>query len=323
MSPIVLVAMPADHDRVRNIVGALSESDLDVYWERTAPGSRQWKKAADRVLEARAVLFFWSAAAQADAARPFRALARRALAAGKAICVQLDGGALPGELSGCTIYDLRGWRGRASSLFMLDLVAAAKAKAAGLDPPLPRAPRQLLFRRLAYAVPTAIAAIAIMVGLYRDFGIDRIAGSAETARWAAMRPGSCEDLRRFLGEHSNGVHAAEAQALLNARAVSSNIRWRPTERLLPIFVSIGDEAGAPDEPGARRAALARGQPEAQRNCRRLAEAASARFRSARLRADRFECERFQTGMVCAFQGEAVCALDESYQVAVETCGHRR
>lgn len=319
---IILIAMPSDHFRVRNIVGALSESDLDIFWDRTAPGTREWREAAKRVMAARGVVFFWSTAAAGPDARPYRKLAQQAGAAGKAICVRLDGEPIPDRLMGWATYDMRGWRARASSLFMLDLVAAVQAKAAGLDPPLPRAPRQLLLRRLAIAIPTAlaiIAAFATILGLYRDLGIDNIPNSAERQAWAAIRPGSCEDLRGFLRAHSGGVQAAEAQALLDARAARTETRWHPAQRPLPLYIPIGSEQGSPNERAARSDARERAVPVAERRCRALAQTASARFLSASVRIEAQTCERFASGTACDLRGEAICQLEEPREISIETC----
>jgi len=322
MSPIVLIAMPADHDRVRNVVGALTESDLDIYWERTGPESPRWKQATVRVLEARATVFFWSAAAQGPAGARYRALARRALAAGKAICVRLESAPIPPKLAGWTTYDLRGWRARASSLFMLDIVAGVKAKAAGLDPPLPRAPRQLLMRRIAIAVPSGVAAIALLVGLYRDVGIDRIASTREATDWARIRPGSCSDVRAFLAAHSEGVHAAEAQALLSSRTQRVETRWEATERPASLYISGMGETGAASRAAAERATFDRAVGEAERRCRFLADAASLRYVSGTPRNVRYMCEAADSGIVCDLHGEAACRIREPNEVIVETCGSR-
>lgn len=322
MSAVILLAMPSDHHRMRNIVGALSENDLDVYWERTAPDSPKWAQTAAEVMNSRAIVLFWSAAADLPENEPYRVLARRAVSLGIAICVRLDGAALPEALRGCSVYDLRGWRARASGLFMLDLVAAVRAKAAGLDPPLPRAPRVLLFRWLAFVIPSIVAAGALLIGLYRDIGMDRIASGAEARAWAAVRPGSCDDLQTFLSAHSGGVYAAEAQALLASGREQTQIRRRRAERPLPLYVPSATAEASGTEPLARTAALTRATPMADQLCRGLASAGDSHFVSVQIRADRYECDRFGSGMACALSGTAICSLDEPEEVRTRTCTRR-
>lgn len=320
MNSVIVLAMPADHDRVRNIVGSLAEADLDIFWNRAVPGSAEWPQAVEAVMAAPAALFFWSAATTEENAAPFRTLARRAVGAGKALCIRLDRTALPDGLSGCTVYDLRGWRARASSLFMLDIVAAVRAKAAGLDPPLPRAPRHLLIRRTAIALPSAVAALALLIGLYRDLGIDARPSAAERRAWGALRPGSCDDLRMFLNRYRQGAHASEAETLLASRRVRQATRLQTRTRPLPVFIAASTAAPAPNEAGARRVALDRGRAEAEANCSGLAATAEARLRDVRLEPGELDCERFAKGYSCALDGQALCRLDESEPIELETCG---
>jgi hypothetical protein len=305
---------------VRNIVGALSEADLDVYWERAAPGTREWKSAARKVSAARCIIIFWSAASAGDDAAAYIRFARRMLRAGKAICVRLGNAAIPQGMEGCTTYDLRGWRADASSLFMLDVVAGAKAKAAGLDPPLPSAPRKLLFKRLAIAVPSAIAAIALVIGLYRDIGIDRFASPEERAAWRALRPGSCADLREFLETYSDGGFASQAQALLSTRSVRTSVDWQESERPLSLYVPAATAAFSASDASARQAARRRAESEGMKNCNRLARAGSSRLKSTSIEIENYACERFSSGTVCAVEGEVICRLAEPFEVAVESCG---
>jgi hypothetical protein len=317
---VILIAMPEDHGRVRNIVGALNESNLDVYWDRTAPASADWPATVERALSARAVVLFFSSAISADTSDAFVDLARKCIGSGKALCVLLDDVELPTDLGPCTSYDLRGWRSRASSLFMLDLVAGVKAKAAGLDPPTPRAARQLLIQRLYVAVPSAIAALALVIGLYRDLGADKIASPAEAAAWQSIRPSSCEDLRRFLGAHGNGVHAEEAQALLAARRTVARQVTTEKVRPLPLYVSIAGAPASPSIERARSAADERGKAEARRLCEGLGEASSSRVASVETRIGDRQCESSGAGFACSAGGEAICHMAEPEIRSIEVCG---
>jgi len=320
MKSVLVLCVPEDYGRVRNIVGALNESDIDVYWERVDPGSADWQAAVERAASARAVVFIFSDSTSKPANQPFVTLAADSVRSGKALCVTLDSVELPPEISGCTTYDLRGWRSRASSLFMLDLVAGVKAKAAGLDPPTPRAARQLLVQRLYIAVPSSIALIALFAGLYRDLGADQIASPAEAAAWESLTPGSCSALRAFLSEFGGGVHADEAQALLASRKTVSREETRQVTRPLPLYVSSTGADARGSEGSARANARQRAQVEAERLCQGLADAASAKLSSATAATATPHCERTAAGFVCSAEGEARCLLDEPEAKIVEICG---
>jgi hypothetical protein len=322
MKSVRVLSVPADLDRVRNIVGALNESDVDVFWDRTDPKSADWGATIEKVAAARAVVFVFSEATAAPEAESFIALAGEAARANKALCVKIDDVELPADMAGCTTYDLRGWRGRASSLFMLDLVAGVKAKAAGLDPPSPRAARQLLIQRLYIAVPSLIAAFALIVGLYRDVGADQIASPGEAAAWAAIEPGSCKDLRAFLSNHGDGVHADEAQALLASRRTASRQVGKEAMRPLPLYVSLIGGSPSAGVGAARAEARRRAGAEAGELCRGLAEASGARLVSATADVAGFDCQGTAGGSVCAAEGQAMCKLHEPETRTEEVCGTR-
>lgn len=323
MKSVLVLCVPEDCSRVRNIVAALNESDVDVFWDRTVPGAKDWNESLDRAAAARAIVFFFSEATANSANQPFVDLASDSVRAGKALCVILDSVELPSNLDGCTTYDVRGWRSRASSLFMLDLVAGVKAKSAGLDPPTPRAARQLLVQRLYIAVPSAIAIFALVIGLYRDLGADRIASPAEAAAWNAINPGSCDGLRAFLGEHGDGVHADEAQALLAARKTVSRSEMKAVVRPLPFYVSSTGAAASAGASIARSVARDRSEQEAQRLCQGLADAASSKLVSATADLRALDCQDTGVGFICSAEGQAMCNLQEPQDTSVEVCGTAR
>lgn len=320
MKSVLVLCVPEDYARVRNIVAALNESDIDVYWDRVDPDSADWQAAVERAASARATVFIFSDSTSNPSNQPFVALAAESVRSGKALCVTLDSVELPPEISGCTTYDLRGWRSRASSLFMLDLVAGVKAKAAGLDPPTPRAARQLLVQRLYIAVPSSIALIALFAGLYRDLGADQIASPAEAAAWESLPPGSCSALRAFLSEHGGGVHADEAQALLASRKTVSREETNEINRPLPLYVSSIAAAPRESTSSAQVDARRRAQAEADRLCRGLADAASASLTSATAHIVKTHCETTAAGLVCSAEGEARCLLNEPEVKIAEICG---
>ena len=53
MKSVILLAMPADHARIRNVVGALNENNFDVFWNRAEPGSETWESSVDAARPAR------------------------------------------------------------------------------------------------------------------------------------------------------------------------------------------------------------------------------------------------------------------------------
>ena len=156
MSAIVVIAMKADDARVRKVVEALLEAKLDFWWERPEAGEGGWERSIKTVMEARSVVFFWSAASLGKAGGDYRALAERALVADKAISVRLERVAVPDSFRRTTVINLLGHHTSAKNIFLLDLAAAAKAKASGLDPPPLRGPARQLIRRGAIAFPTVL-----------------------------------------------------------------------------------------------------------------------------------------------------------------------
>lgn len=107
--------------------------------------------------------------------------------------------------------------------------------------------------------------------------------------------------------------------MLTARRVTHTEIWVPGERRLALFVGSDDAPGTA-EPVARSTAVARAQAAAERLCRGFAVTASFRLRSAKPEPERLECRRISGGVVCGFEGEAVCAVEERQVQERETCG---
>lgn len=317
MSAIILLSPSSEDESARNIVGALSESDLDIYWARWDPGNAETELL--RMLDqCRCVIILWSALAEAQNGGGFHTLASLAAESGKAILVRLDKATIPADIAKLTTYDLRGWRSRKSSLFMLDLVAAAKSKAAGLDPPLPRAPRQLLFKRLAIIVPSAVAAFALVAGLYRDIGIDRLAGPAERAAWQSLTPGSCNDLRNFLKNYQSGTYADRANSLLMAKTVQQRTMSERVERDTSIYVRADESTSTNLLP--RDGALQLGNEKAAASCGRIGQAVGGRVIKAELIAPKISCISGSGG--CSLDAVVKCTVEQPYTATVEYCHAR-
>jgi hypothetical protein len=323
MSAIVLFAMHEDEARMRKIVEALLHEKLDFWWERPEAGEGGWDRSIQTVMEARSVVFFWSAASLGEGGAAYRALAKRALVADKAISVRLERVKVPEDFRDSTVIDLYGWRRGAKDVFLLDLASAAKAKAAGLDPPPLRGPAKVMFRRLAVALPTILFAIGLFStfkGLYSGFGLDNIATRAERHDWAALRPGSCEDLRVFLANHPDGANSGRAKTMLATRREWTQTTWRAVEKPLPLYVTRGAAETKPDEHAAMALARTRAMSQAQTDCQAFAETGSFRFLTASVQVNAPHCEPLSGGIVCGVEGISKCGLQEKAQAIQEQCG---
>jgi hypothetical protein len=323
MSAIVLIAMHEDEARMRKIVEALLHEKLDFWWERPEAGEGGWERSIATVMEARAAVFFWSAASLGEGGEAYRTLAQRALHADKAISVRLERVKVPDNFRGSTMIDLSGWRRGAKDVFLLDLASAAKAKAAGLDPPPLRGPAKVMIRRVAVALPTILFAIglfATLKGLYSGFGLDNIASGAERRDWAAVHPGSCEDLRAFLASHPDGANSGRAKTLLAARREQIQTTWRAVQKPLPLYVTRGGAESRPDEAAAKALAQTRATAQAQTDCQAYAQTGSFRYLSASARVTAWRCEFLAGGTVCGLEGSSQCGLEEQDQTVREQCG---
>lgn len=200
---------------------------------------------------------------------------------------------------------------------MLQSAASVAAISATL-PPI-AAPFTVLAVRHGRSDRFNLAYIALFLDLYRDAVIDRIAGADEARAWNAIRPGSCADYRAFLRSHSDGVKAPEAQAMIASKETRRETRWQRIERPLPIYIPSHSIPAAPNEATARRSALARARPVAERMCQNLSEASLSRVIAVSVQAQGYDCDRLGTGTVCGLVGVARCQLNEPQEIEVETC----
>jgi hypothetical protein len=323
MSAIVLIAMHEDELRMRKIVEALLHEKLDFWWERPEAGEGGWDRSVATVMEARSVVFFWSAASLGPAGAAYRGLAEKALHADKAISVRLERVKIPDAFKGSTVIDLSGWRRGAKDVFLLDLASAAKAKAAGLDPPPLRGPAKVMIRRVAIALPTILFAIGLFStfkGLYSGFGLDNLASKAERRDWAAVHPGSCEDLRAFLASHPNGANSGKAKTMISTRREWTQTAWIPVTKPLPLYVTRGAAEAKPDEAAARTLAQSRADKQAAADCGQYAQAGSFRYLKAAAQPHDWACEPVAGGVVCGLEGVSECSLQEQAQTTKEWCG---
>jgi len=106
---------------------------------------------------------------------------------------------------------------------------------------------------------------------------------------------------------------------LTARRVSAEDVWTPGVRSLALFQ--GQEgAPAPSQAAAEAEALAIAQAKAESLCRGFAATTAFRFVAAAPKAQTWSCSAAGGGVVCGFDGEASCTLQERASVEHESCG---
>jgi hypothetical protein len=147
---------------------------------------------------------------------------------------------------------------------------------------------------------------------HRPTKIERIA-------WEGREPGSCAALRSHIERFPQGAYRHDAADMLTARRVTQVEIWTPGTRRLSLFMGQ-DGAPSGDEAAARSAALARATASAERLCKGFAATTSFRLTSATPTPQSWNCARVSGGVVCGFEGEAVCALEEQRIQELETCG---
>jgi hypothetical protein len=120
----------------------------------------------------------------------------------------------------------------------------------------------------------------------------------------------------------DGAYRAQATALLAARRTWLDERWSSREQ--PLALYVGREASvALTEQAARSSAIQRGQRLADTRCRDFAASGLHRFIAATVEAREWVCESAGDGVVCGFDGRAVCTLLERQQFEQESCGDRQ
>lgn len=332
MSNTVLLSDIADAARVHAMIDAVVEDGQDLRWTQIGPGGESIADATVWVEEARCVILVWSQSNVADVSSPFVLLAKLAARKEAAISVLIDSVSVPASIGQTTVYDLRGWRGQpgrwrkwfGGHLYMRDLVIAAKYKVAGRDPPPANAPRKMLMRQLAVAVPAIFAAFALpmtLLGYWDLLGMNDRPSAAEAKAWSKVDPKDCNQLRAFVTAHPKGALKAEAQALIDGRITRSEQTWETVTRPMSSFyVGDGLAKGMPNENQARADLTRRMDAAASRQCQGIAAAGQALYIGFKLQDGTTICSNGGDGYRCTFEGGFDCQLNEPIAVEVETCG---
>ena len=143
---------------------------------------------------------------------------------------------------------------------------------------------------------------------------------SERRAWAARAPGSCEALRGHIQKFPNGAYRSTAADLIAARRLLVEVTWTTPEKPTPLRMYVGSDgpASASDRP-ARLAAMARAQPQAERICRDYSASGLHRFVEARVDPQEWNCRPVTGGVVCGFEGRALCTLEERKDIERESC----
>jgi hypothetical protein len=325
LTAIILISLPADKKRAGKVLDALVSERLDVRWFSTEPGAPEWEAAKEDTARARCVLFCWSNATRVDAAVPYRELARTAIAAGTAIGIEIDRGALPPDLE-MTSYGLYGWRrgdGRLlryliGKIFYNDIVSAAKFKAAGRDPSPPSAPTKLLMRQawvLFVGIGGLLGTMALPGKIHDQIPWPRF---NEEKAWAALPSDSCPALAAFIKEYPSGRYTGKAKTIFDSR-LRGEARWTPRVRTAPFFIGSADAVPQANESASKADVTKSIQLEVEKVCNGFVEVAGSRLKTGSAKALEWECQTVGGGTVCSVTGSAVCAVEELEEDHAEHC----
>jgi TIR domain len=342
MSDIFLSYKSEDAVRVARLAQALERSGLSVWWDRRLAGGESWHQQIQRALDnARCVVVVWTRNSAGPAGDFVRDEAGRGKSRGVLVPVRLDRVDLPLGFGEIQAIDLTRWKGRVGDPFFQDLVATVRAKLEGNPVPAPKGPMSLLKRRLAFGSLSSGVVFCAGTFLVDGFHIQERACAApmlqpessdafgalglgsrparlERLRWESRRAGSCADLRKHLVQFPMGAYRTEAQSLLAARRVIRTDVWSAKQQRLEIFQGESEQPAA-TRSAAQSAALAEAQPRAEHLCNGFAATSNFRLKGARPEVRQWTCEPAGKGITCAFEGEAVCELEEKGTVETEVC----
>lgn len=353
MTTVFLSYKRDDEPRAGRLVRALEAQGLEVWWDRGLQAGESWRVQIEAELAAAGcVVVLWTEASVGPEGGFVRSEASRGMKRHVLVQVKLDRIDPPLGFDDDHWIDLVGWgqglRRSARDPFVLDLVAAIRAKLDGRPAPAPQGPLKRLLRRAAAGGLTAVLATAAAAfvddtlnlqqrlctlplaqpGLSDTCGAlglggrpdrdQRMKGEQEDRAWAALPPGDCAALRRFVNDWPTGLHQAEANSRLNARTLSQTERWEAVEKQ-PTFYLSENRAAAATEGKALEQALAAGQRDAEQLCR-MPAGSDYRYLSASAKAGDWRCQREPSGWFCSTQGTALCRLEKRVVTEVERCG---
>jgi hypothetical protein len=329
-----------DEPRVAVLVRALRANGLEVWWDQALPGGEAWRANIQAALDAAGcVVVVWSYGATGPDGGFVRDEATRALTRGILVPVAIDPVMPPLGFGEVQALDLKRWKGGARDPFLLDLVAACRAKLDGKPTPPAKGASVRLYRRLragaaSLAVTGLFGALATNVaGLQNTLctvpvgqpllsdacGALSLGGRPnrdERIAWEARHPGSCADLRGFITRFPNGANRRLAADLLAAETVERAATWSPAPRTARGYVRQSLNTFVSTD-AAQADARTRAQSDAATLCAPID--ANQRLAGVDVTPLAYDCRAgLGGGQVCALDYSAACRVEN--RALVEHCG---
>ena len=344
MSEVFVSYKREDEPRVGLLVRALEHAGFSVWWDRGLGGGESWRAQIQSALDAaKCVIVVWtheSVGAAGDFVRDEAAQGKRR---GVLVPVTLERVAPPLGFGEIQAIDLTRWKGNPRDWFFQDLCAAVTAKLEGRPVPPAKGPMKRLVRRLtlsSLASAIGFGGLALAFNLFSAqdqacglpffqpqisdmcgaLGLGNRATKAERVAWGGRKPGSCDALRTHIEHFPDGAYHDKAADMIAARRTTKVEIWIPNTRRLSLFAGHGDKPSK-SKAAAQEEALARAQSAAERLCKGFVATTSFRLTSAKPIAQSWNCSPSSGGVVCGFEGEAVCEVEERRIEETENCGN--
>lgn len=325
MIDIAILALPAD--------AAAAGCLLDAFKSRREPGGfrvqlavahpndSDWRIKEAVALDARAVLACCSSAGLLADAAAFRELAALLAAAGRAIAVELEPGAVPAELAGCSTYRLHGHQAFPrwwSRLFFghphRNLIAAAATdKAEGRDPPSEAALRTIQLTQLGLRLAPLIVVIGLtssLIGLSDWEPVQKWWHADSGRAWVAARAEGCPGARAFAANsrYVGSPWDDEVTQFLAGCPDPERVVTQDFEEVVPFFIMQSDAPVAGDEATAQTASLAKFRSDVETACRDNPANGGGEVLDISLSDVRHQCNSVQGGIACSTDARAVCKV---------------
>lgn len=337
--PVFLSYKREDEPRAARVARALEHHGLAVWWDRQLPGGESWHSHIETALDAApCVVVLWSEESVGERGGYVRDEARRAHARGVLVPVLIDRVAPPLGLGEVQAVDLVHWRGRVRDPFLLDVVAAVRAKIEGRPVPPARGPQLRWVRRLtasgaagalttalvwalgtnAFGASERLCTLPALSDTCGKYGLGGRPTREEREHWEQLEVGNCDALRRHVNLFPNGVMLPVAAQLVDTRQTAMGATFEPRPRPVHSYVRQ-EERGHSDEASARAHTLASVRDDAVRACQPIDE--HERLAGVEVVKTDYDCRPRGAAVSCAADYEARCLIER--RPVVERCGDHR